>query len=357
MLVEVVEVKRGAYTPTVIATGTVQPAKDVILTPQVGGEVIRLSDNFIPGSYVKRGEVLIRINPADYQNTLQLRKRDLAQARSDLSVEMGMQDVAREDYQAIGEELTIENQELVLRKPQLEAASANVEAAEAMVNQAELDLDRTTIRAPFDAHIISRSTNVGAQIPPGTQLGRLVGMDEYWVIANIPVSKVNWLSFADDSKSGSDVRILSKNWSAGQFRRGKLFRLVGALDAQTRLARAIISVSDPMNRKTPADSIPPLMIGTFVETQIEAREIPDVVRLSRDHLRQKETVWVLEDGKLRIRKVDIVFEDASYAYIRSGLADADLVVTTDLATVVEGSDLRTETNRPASQEGQKSEEN
>ena len=55
MLVEVVEVRRGDFTPTVVATGNVQAAKDVVLSPQVGGEVIRISDNFTPGSFVKEG--------------------------------------------------------------------------------------------------------------------------------------------------------------------------------------------------------------------------------------------------------------------------------------------------------------
>lgn len=344
MLVDVESVSIGTFTPTVVATGTVQAAKDIVLSPQVGGEVVSISKNFIPGSFVKKGEVLLQINPADYRNTLLLRKSDLELAKSNLSIEMGRQDVARKDFELIGQEMSEENKALVLRKPQLESAKASVEAAEAAVSQARLNLARTTIRAPFDAHIISRNTNVGAQLAPGAQIGRLVGMDEYWVVADVPMGKVNWLSFSDGgSKTGSAVKIYSNNWSGRQHRKGKLFRLVGALDAQTRLARVLISVPDPLVRNAAMDTLPPLMIGAFVEAHIEAREIPDVVRLNRDYLRQGETVWVMEEGKLQIRNVDIVFQDADYAYIREGLSDNDQVVTTDLSTVVEGADLRTET--------------
>ncbi|RDV12945.1 efflux RND transporter periplasmic adaptor subunit [Pontibacter diazotrophicus] len=344
MLVDVVQVNRGNYTPTVVATGTVQAAKDITLSTQVGGEVVSISENFIPGSFVKKGEVLLQINPADYRNTLQLRMSDLQLAKADLSVEMGRQDVARKDYELIGEELSGENQDLVLRRPQLESARATVAAAEAAVQQARLNLQRTTIRAPFDAHIISRNANVGSQLAPGTELGQLVGMDEYWVAANVPVAKVNWLTFAEaEANSGSDVKIINaSSWPEGQYREGRLFRLVGALDVQTRMARVLVSVPDPLVRKTERDTIPPLMIGTFVEAHIQAREIPDVIRLNRDYLRQGETVWVMDEGKLRIREVDILFEDADYAYIRKGLSDDDKVVTTDLSTVVEGSGLRTE---------------
>ncbi|MEJ8802774.1 efflux RND transporter periplasmic adaptor subunit [Pontibacter sp. H249] len=344
MLVEVVPVNRGNYTPTVVATGTVQPAKDITLSTQVGGEVLRISDRFTPGSFVKNGEVLLQINPADYRNTLQLRRSDLQLAKTELSVEMGRQEVARKDYELIGEDLPKDNQELVLRKPQLDAAKARIAAAQAAVDQAQLNLQRTTIRAPFDAHIISRNANEGSQLAPGTELGRLVGMEEYWVAANVPVSKVNWLTFSEDEAStGSDVKVINTtSWPSGQYRKGKLFRLVGALDAQTRLARVLVSVKDPLVRQSNADSIPPLIIGTFVEVHIQAKEIPNVIRLNRDYLRQGNTVWVMKDGKLNIRKVDIIFDDAEYAYISKGLSDGEMVVTTDLSTVVEGSKLRTD---------------
>ena len=343
MLVEVVKVTRGDFTPTVVATGSVQAAKDIILSPQVGGQVTSISENFIPGSFVKKGEALLQINPADYRNTLLLRKSDLELAKTNLSIEMGRQDVARKDFELVGQEMSEENKALVLREPQLQSARANVEAAEAAVNQAQLDLQRTTIRAPFAAHIISRNTNVGAQLAPGAEIGRLVGMDEYWVVANVPMGKVNWLTFADNgSREASTVKIYSNNWSSGQHRQGKLFRLVGALDAQTRLARVLISVPDPLVRKANMDTLPPLMIGAFVESHIQAREMHDVIRLNRDYLRQGGTVWVMEDGKLRIRNVEIEFQDADYAYVSNGISDNDQVVITDLSTVVEGSELRTE---------------
>jgi membrane fusion protein, multidrug efflux system len=351
MLVDVVGVKSGDFIPIVVATGSVQAAKDITLSPQVGGQVITISENFIPGSFVKKGEVLLQINSDDYRNTLELRKRDLELAKSNLSIEMGRQDVARKDFELIGQEMSPENRALVLREPQLEAEKANVKAAEAAVDQALLNLKRTTIRAPFDAHIISRNTNVGAQLAPGAEIGRIVGMDEYWIVANVPMGKVNWLTFSDNgSKIGSEVTIYSNNWSQGQHRTGKLFRLVGALDAQTRLARVLISVPDPLVRNANMDTIPPLMIGAFVECHIKARQIGDVVRLNRDHLRQNATVWVMEKGKLDIRSVEIVFQDADYAYISKGVSDGDQVVVTDLSAVVEGSALRTEPEKANSGE-------
>lgn len=342
MLVDVVQAERGDFSPTVVATGIVQPATDISLSNQVGGEVTRIASKFLPGAYVNKGELLLQINPADFENTLMLRKSDLALAQSDYEVELGRQEVAQKDYELIGDELSTENRNLVLRKPQLEAAKANVAAAEAAVNQASLNLERASIRAPFDAHILSRNVNLGSQIAPGSDIGRLVGIDEYWVMANVPLSKVNWLEIGENTDgSGAPVKIIHPAaWEPGQFREGKVSRLVGSLDNQTRLARVIIQVQDPLMRREPDPDKPPLIIGTFVEVQIEARKLEDVTRLERQYIRPGNTVWVMEDGELAIREVTILFEDQDYAYINEGLEDNAQVVATDLATVVDGSPLR-----------------
>src|SRR5690606_18415018 len=133
MLVDVVKLSRGDYLPTIVATGTIHAARDISLSTQVGGEVIGISENFVPGSFVEKGTVLLQINPADYRNILQLRKSDLQTARADLSMEMGRQDVAQKDFELIGDELSPENKKLVLRGPQLESAKADIAAAEAAV--------------------------------------------------------------------------------------------------------------------------------------------------------------------------------------------------------------------------------
>lgn len=342
MLVDVVQAERGDFSPTVVATGIVQPATDISLSNQVGGEVTRIASKFLPGAYVNKGELLLQINPADFENTLMLRKSDLALAQSDYEVELGRQEVALKDYELIGDELSTENRNLVLRKPQLEAAKANVAAAEAAVNQASLNLERASIRAPFDAHILSRNVNLGSQIAPGSDIGRLVGIDEYWVMANVPLSKVNWLEIGENTDgSGAPVKIIHPAaWEPGQFREGKVSRLVGSLDNQTRLARVIIQVQDPLMRREPDPDKPPLIIGTFVEVQIKARKLEGVTRLERQYIRPGNTVWVMEDGELAIREVTILFEDQDYAYINEGLEDNAQVVATDLATVVDGSPLR-----------------
>ena len=83
------------------------------------------------------------------------------------------------------------------------------------------------------------------------------------------------------------------------------------------------------------------MIGTFVEVEMQANKLEDIVRLNRDYIRSNETVWVMKDDKLEIREVDIALTDNEYAYIREGLKEGEHVVITDLSTVSNGIGLRT----------------
>ena len=123
------------------------------------------------------------------------------------------------------------------------------------------------------------------------------------------------------------------------------------MESQTRLARVLVEVKDPLVQQPASEGLPPLMIGAFLKTEIEGKKLEDVVRLNRDYLRQNETVWVMEDGKLRIRDVEIIFRDEHYAYITGGLYEDDQVVTTNLSTVVDGAALRVEEPANASQAG------
>ena len=341
MLVEVIPVEKGDFRPVFIATGTVSPVEDITLSPLVGGQVIRRAPAFTPGGFVKEGTILLQIDPSDYRNELELRKSDLLQARTDLDMEMGRQEVAEKDLALIGgDSLSPEEISLVLRKPQLNAVRARIAAAKAAVDQASLDLSRTTIKAPFDAHILSQNVTEGSQVSPGDNLGRLVGSGFYWVSLTVPLAQLQWLHFPETGEEkGSEVKIRNTTaWPKGQFRTGYLAKQVGALDEQTRLARVLVKVPEPLARQ---QDKPELMIGSFVEAQLLGEEIKNVIRLKRDFLHNNE-VWTMEDGKLAIKEVEVLLKDSEYVYITDGLKDGARVVTTNLSTVTEGIPLRTE---------------
>lgn len=344
MLVNITEAEGGTFSPKLLATGIVEPVEDVIISARVGGEVIRRSPSFVPGGFVKKGDILLQIDPADYRNNLELRQSELLQAKTDLEVEMGRQEVAQQDLQLIGDQsLTAQEKSLVLRQPQLNSVKARIKAAQAAVDQAQLDLARSTIRAPFDAHIITQNVTTGSQVAPGDNLGRLVGTENYRVILSLPVSRLQWLRFPNsENEKGSEVKIRNTSaWPRGTYRTGYLDSQVGALDDQTRMARILVEVSDPLAQEEAAGK-PELIIGTFVESLVQGNDIPDIVRINRDYLRDKNKVWIMQDGKLTIRDVNVLLTDSEYAYINQGLEPGEKVITTNLSTVAEGAAVRTE---------------
>lgn len=359
ILVDVVDAEKGTFAPTIVATGTVQPVEDVTLSPLVSGQIIRRDPAFTPGGFVKKGEVLLQIDPSDYRNTLELRKSELLQSETALATEMGRQQIAEQDLQLINNDslfgdnpLSDNETQLVLRQPQLNAVKATIEAARASKNQAQLNLERTTIRAPFDAHILSQNVTVGSQVAQGDNLGRIVGTDSYWVTATVPVSRLQYLKFPEsNTEKGSIVHIENSSaWPSGAQRVGYLDRQIGALDNQTRLARVLVRVEDPLATTDELKEAPKLMIGTFVEVNIQADSIPDVVRINRDLVRTNQTAWVMKDNLLEIRELDIILTDNQYAYIQSGLTDGDKIVTTNLSTVTNGIELRTRSEDASEEE-------
>ena len=344
MLVDVSPAERGTFRPLIVAMGAVRAEQEIELSPRVSGEIVSISGSFTPGGFVAEGETLLQIDPADYQANLLQRQSELRQASADLELELGRQELAKQDYEDLKGTISSQYETLVLRAPQLNIARARVEAAEAAARRAELDLERTRIRAPFAAHILSREANVGSQVGPGETLGRLVGIESYWVEAAVPVSNLRWIEFPQDTGApGASARVRNRAaWPEGMFREGRVHSLIGALEDETRLARILVTVPDPLAHDPDSAGLPPLMVGSFVETRVEGKPIENVIRISTDYLRQNDTVWVNESSMLRIRPVEVVFRDQEYVYISAGLDEDDLVVTTNLATVVDGAPLRLE---------------
>jgi len=347
MLVDVVNPEYGTFRPSLRTMGTVVPEKEIVLRPQVGGKVVFLSENLTPGGFVEKDEVLLRIERADYEAEVLERRSALLQAEAELQLEMGRQDVAKMDYELLGEDLAPSNRSLVLREPQLSAAEARVQAERAALRRAELDLERTVVRAPFTAQVISRSTNLGALLAGGEAIAELVGVEAYWLEATLPVAQLRWIEFPKNGEDeGPKATIGSRFSPEEKVREGTVHRLIASLEGATRLARILITIPDPLHRETNGEIIrpdePPLMVGGFLEARIEGRVLEDVYRLDRSLLRQNETVWLKEEGKLKIRPVEVILRNEDYVYIREGLSPDAQVVTTNLSTVVEGSDLRIE---------------
>lgn len=337
-LVETIAAERGTWSPQLVVLGNVRPAQEVTISPRVRGQVLELADEFVPGGMVRAGDTLLKIDPADFANTLSIRQSELEQVQASWEIEEGRQNLAKQELELLGDSIDEVNRALVLREPQAASIQSQLAAAKAAVQRAELDLERTELQSPFDATVLQRNVNVGSQVQPGDNVGQLVGVDEYWVFAAVPVRHLKWIEFENSDQPASQVTLHDPDaWGPDTVREGRVARMIGTLDAQTRLARVLVTVSDPLGR---ASDVPPLILDTLLELRIEGKPIEDVVRLSREYVHDGDTVWVMVDGQLQIRETEIVYRDPQFAYIRTGLNDGDRIVTTTLATVADGVLLR-----------------
>ena len=87
--------------------------------------------------------------------------------------------------------------------------------------------------------------------------------------------------------------------------------------------------------------------GTFVKATITGRTQDNIVSLARTALRGKDRVWVVQDGRLNFREVNVVYADKDTAIISEGLQSGEQVITSLLAGVIDGMGVEVQQSAPA----------
>ncbi len=340
-LVEVVRASRGEARASIKATGTVIPAQEVLLHPQVSGRVVEINPRLVPGGRFHRGEMILRIDPRDYEYAADQARARVTQAESDLKMEQGRKVVAEREWELFKDELstTPEGQALAQRHPQIASARAALAAAEGALKQAELNLERTTLRAPFATLVVTEDVEVGQVVSPQSRIASLVGTQAYWVQVSVPVQELAHLTFPADGRAGSPVTVvhdLGKNNRV--VRKGTVQRLLGNLDTAGRLARVLVVIRDPLGLDaTESDVAPPLLLGAYVRVSIEGLGLGKVFALPRSALREDRRVWLVDtSNRLTIRSVTIVWRTPETVYISKGLEEGDQVITSTISAPAPG---------------------
>jgi len=322
---------------TLAAMGTVVPARRLELKARVGGEVVGIHPEFVEGGLIHQGEVILTIDPADYELAVAQKKSRVAEAHYALKLELGHQEVAKREWELLGggkpaSELDLE---LALRKPHLDKARAEVAAAEAELKQARLDLARTRITAPFNGIVLAKNVEKGTQVGTQEILAELAGTDEYWVQVSLPVDRLGWFNVPrTNGENGASVRIFP---DGNQEFHGRVLKLLGDLEEEGRMARVLVTVPDPFGRSSKDKSRRPLLIGQYVRVRIAGKEMENAARIPRSALREGKQVWLVgEDGKLRAREVVVAWREEESLLVREGLNDGDRLVITEMAAPEEG---------------------
>ena len=343
-LVDVEPMQFGRRTVVVDAMGTVRPDKEVELRPRADGQVVWLSEEYVPGGILGEGDRLLKIDPKDYELVVQQRKADVAKAESELKIEQGQQNIAKREFELLGKNIAPEGKALVLRQPQLASVEADLATAKAALAQAQLDLARTDVTVPFNAVVQSRDVNLGTQVNSSTTVATLVGTDSFLIEVAVPVDQLKWLKIPRKTgEEGSSVRIYNETaWGADTYRTGRVVRLASELESDGRLAQLLVAVDDPMALKAGSEGKPVLLIGTYVRVVIEGIEVGPMVVLDRKYVHDGNKVWLMTaDGKLETREIEVLYRGAEEILATGGLEAGERVVTTVLSAPVDGMALRT----------------
>ncbi|SHO49042.1 efflux RND transporter periplasmic adaptor subunit [Desulfopila aestuarii] len=352
-LVEVRTIQSGLQTTMIEAMGEIVAAREVDLKPRVGGEVIEVSNEFVPGGHFEAGETVLKIDQDDYRLTLQQLESEVQKAESDLAIEMGNQSIAAREFALVNEKVRPEERALILREPQLVKLKASLAVARSKLEQARLDLARTEVKAPFNGVIENRSADVGARVNESTALARLVGADVFWLRLTLPVDQLQWLKFPTTSETGSEVRIYPQS-NTDQFRTGKLIRLEAALETQGRMAQLLVEINDPLCLKPENSAKPKLLLGSFVKAEIVGIPINSAVKLDRSHIHDGNKVWLMDDkGQLQIREVDILFRNRDQVIVADDLANGERLVVSQLSSPIAGIALQVAGDKKTAVDGQR----
>jgi RND family efflux transporter MFP subunit len=337
-----VETRQAALTDhrvVVDVMGTVTAAREIGLKSQVSGKVVKVSPDFVPGGFFQAGEPILNIDAKDYELAVQEVEAEVTEAEYDLKVEQGYQKVSAREWDLLQEagKSTQAEADLALRKPHLAKAQADLRAAKAKLEQARIDLSRTRVDAPFAAMVESKDTDLGAAVAEQGSLATLVGTDEFWIQASVPVDRLGWINLPSATRpEGSKARIISGSGAVESVREGRVVRLLPSLEDEGRMARVLIAVKDPLNLEG-RPGVKPLLLGSYVSVKIEGNELTGVYAVPRTAFRDNSRVWVLaDDGTLDIRTVDPVWKDENSIVIREGLKPGERIVMSDLSAPVQG---------------------
>jgi HlyD family secretion protein len=160
-------VERGSIESLVSATGTIRPVIQVQVGSQVSGTVLGLYADY--NKRVKKGDVLLRLDPASFQ--ARLAQNEAAVARADAALKDGQRQLKR--AQELFPQSYISQAELDGAVLAVEQRQADLKQARATLQAAQVDLTNATIRAPIDGVVISRSVDVGQTVAASLQSPQL----------------------------------------------------------------------------------------------------------------------------------------------------------------------------------------
>jgi RND family efflux transporter MFP subunit len=313
--------------------GTVRPRTETVLSAEVSGTITSISPKFIAGGVFDDNEVLMRIDPTNYEVAVRQAEAIVRQRRIEYE---GAKKLRSQGYRA---------------EVEYASAEAALAAGEAELVRARRNLERTYIRLPYEGIVRAKDADLGQFVNPGTRLGVVFATDYAEVRLPLTDSDLAFVELPDatemtgsGSANGPEVTLTATQKGRQVAWTARIIRSEGVVDEKSRVTYAVARVDDPYGRHSDG---PPLPVGTFVSATIEGAVAENVIRVPRSVLRgSDELIFVDEENKLRLRRVDVLRADAEYVYITGGASAGERVVASALEAPVNGMRVRISADVP-----------
>tara|TARA_B100001175_G_scaffold315084_1_gene325868 strand:+ start:1982 stop:3136 length:1155 start_codon:yes stop_codon:yes gene_type:complete len=340
--VKVLNTKTSSHTFKIVSQGTALPRTTILLISEVSGKVVSVSDKFNAGKFFQKNDLLLEIDPRDYELSLAQARLKVAQADLRLQMEEKEATVSRKEWKLLNQG---EPTGLQAREPQLAEARAALDAAKATEESAQRNLDRCRIRAPFDGMVSKANVRPGQFVSAGIQLGEIFATDVSEVRLPLSTSDLSFINLPKPNEllnidKAPKVILVNKVGEESQEWIGSIVRSEENVDPINRMVYVVAKVDDPYSLKS--NNKAPLRRGTFLKATINGRTAKKIIAIPRTALRGKGRVWIAEDGKLIYRKVKPVYLDENLAIISEGIDSNEQIIVSLLAGVIDGMGIKIE---------------
>ena len=337
-LVRAVTVQPADFEFEATARGTVMPRSETELIAEVSGRVIELSQSLVTGGFFKEDDVLLRIDPLDYEIALEQASAQVQRATSELATASKNYERQRNLSKRQSTSESLEDD----ARNRLQMAEAAQREARARLASAERDLERTVVKAPYDGRVRTEQVDLGQFLNRGSRLARLYAIDAAEVRLPIKDDELAFLNISLRDGSAWEKRpsvSLSAEFAGAVHRwTGEIVRTEGELDPKTRMIQLVASVADPYRAGTT-----PLPVGLFVDAVITGGVQPNIVRLPRGAMVSPSEVYIVDSSERLVRRtVNVLRSQGDFVYINDGLLRGDRVCLSRLATAMPGMKVRVE---------------
>lgn len=380
--VQTEKVEKRDITQTVSATGKINPEFQVIITPEVTGEIISLPVK--EGDKVKKGDLLIRIKADIYIAQRERASANLQSAKSQLAMRNAEYDKIQQDYNRIKElyqkrlasesELETAKSNMLTSKAAVEGAEANVMQTEAGLREADEQIYKTTINSPMDGTITALNVELGERVlgsgfTQGTNLMTVSDLGNMEATVEVDENDVILVSLNDTAKIKVDA-----------FSDKEFIGLVTQIgnSAQTQGLGTQEQVVNFNVRIKIVDPDPGLRPGMSCNADIETETVIDVISVpiqsvtargdnmkpqssngeeeqqmaeqnKKNGDKPKEVVFLVENQKAVMKEVKTGLSDDNFIEIKSGLEGGEQVVSGSYKAISrelsDGSTVRVEEKR------------